>query len=375
MIENGTYLLKRLLEFQGHDVAEKELRLRMQSDREKSLQAYSNTCDFFEVRNASMRVPPAALGKLPNYFIAQISNGQKELLVLIKKETNGDISFTKGVGNFQPFAKNHFLNEWTGVVFAVEENKTSTNIRRFLSKKNAEYIGAICIFLFALLYIAFSTESLPQLLIFCALSSGLVLSYFLLQQKYSNGQGLKICKLSKKSDCNSVINSPQAKIFNKIELTDLCWIYFGSVALLQLITLQVSLVGIIAISGAAVLPYSIYIQAVIIKKWCPLCLGIAGFIVVTALFSLPLLDFFAIDVLSLLILLSATLISIMALSQIKKGFKFKASSFENQLKYLTLWRTPQVLETLIDKLPLIDTRLEDYDKDFKHLQQDGVEII
>jgi uncharacterized membrane protein len=366
------HILLELLQHHDYDMDVNSLKLQLLSDPEQNLQSYSNTCEYFKIKHAALTVPKEAFAQLPEYFIAQLSKGVQESVLLIRKSQDGGLFYRKDAAAFKSIDKEEFLKEWTGVVFAVERNETKQQSKPSL--KTYTNIATICAAILWIAYLGSTTQSGIPMAIAMILITGCYLSYLLLQSKYKSGFSAKICHINKATDCTSVINSKQALLFGKIELTDVCMVFFSTLFVTYTITSSTSLIGLIAITGTLILPYSIYVQAVVLKKWCPLCLGIATSILILAAITIPSLEVSQLEVSAILVVLFSFALSYYASQLIKGSFKNETELYESRLQYNTLWRSPHVINTLINNLPVVDTSTLHINNGLKTLSPNEIEI-
>lgn len=169
---------------------------------------------------------------------------------------------------------------------------------------------------------------------------------------------------SKTTNCNAVLNSKGAQLFNAIKLRDVCIIYFSAISvswfLLLLSKTGYSIVFGFSILAIPAIIYSIYYQAVITKAWCILCLTVVVILVsqvMLALFAgLPQMDFSKLHLSSLIILVSIVSISAFWL--------FIASKLEKEKNYNILKieatkfkRNYSIFKNLLYEHKPIDTRV------------------
>jgi uncharacterized membrane protein len=107
----------------------------------------------------------------------------------------------------------------------------------------------------------------------------------------------KFCdSVSKNQGCSNVINDVKAKLFNVISLSDACIVYFSSLLLFSIfVEFNVSLLFLISIFSLPVIFYSIYYQALVIKDWCALCIGISVILITQFLILLYNFNSFGFD--------------------------------------------------------------------------------
>jgi len=99
------------------------------------------------------------------------------------------------------------------------------------------------------------------------------------EQGISNDFSEKLCHARSQFDCRSVITSSAAKIIPFSSLTEICLIYFSALILSVLFSPFLIASTCLLYSlyvGIAVSVISILYQSIYLKKWCLLCLGVAG---------------------------------------------------------------------------------------------------
>jgi uncharacterized membrane protein len=183
---------------------------------------------------------------------------------------------------------------------------------------------------------------------------GIVASVFLILKEWKISTRLteKICNLSSKTDCDLVLSSPASRLFGWVNWADAGLIYFtGTLLFLSGIQTTDSL-GMLLLISFLSLPYpifSIYYQAIKLKKWCPFCL-MAQLILITEFVILfpafKVVVFNASEILRLL--LSFLIISIFWLS-FKTWHHLSAKLEQTQTSFQKLKRNPGIFHFLLTK--------------------------
>ena len=100
----------------------------------------------------------------------------------------------------------------------------------------------------------------------------------------------QVCKMGKHTSCEDVLNSPAAKLFNFLSMSDIGLVYFTGGLLAMFISLYTKTTQAVTIClliiATCTVPYiifSISYQAFKIKKWCPLCLSVMSILAVECL--------------------------------------------------------------------------------------------
>jgi uncharacterized membrane protein len=113
-------------------------------------------------------------------------------------------------------------------------------------------------------------------------SAGLITSVLLLVQSIDGNNPLvqKLCQNKGNTDCNAILSSKAAKVFEGLSWSEVGFFYFAGTWLLLLFGGgSTALWQVLALLNFVSLPYtvySIYYQARVAKKWCVLCCTVQG---------------------------------------------------------------------------------------------------
>ena len=259
------HVLNYYLEKEDYNINKQILKERLLSDPNDGVLPITNTLDFFEVKNIAATVPKESFDQLPDFFIAQISNGNQQNLVLLDKTKPNKILITSDENKVIPLTKEEFLLHWTGLIIAIEKNENPIK-----SKNNKDLylkIGLLFCAVSLILYVAFLTHSSYKSIYITTSLIGLFLSYLIIKEKLGVDEiPSRFCKISKITDCKSVLNSKQAKIFKKLDLSDICIIYFSFLVLSFPYSSNSILFFTLSVSSIPIVFYSFYNQFFKIKN-------------------------------------------------------------------------------------------------------------
>ncbi|TJY37697.1 vitamin K epoxide reductase family protein [Pontimicrobium aquaticum] len=284
MKDSLSYLVNQLLINNNISLDKKELAFQIQSHPSyPSLHAVTGVLDHFNVDNLALDVPDTedTLKQLPKVFLAQIlhKNQSKEFAIVNNKGPYYQITTSKS--KKQKLSASEFLDMFTGVMVAVEKTD-------LVEEKNnsAKVIKNSLIIVSSLIVLSLFFSAKPSLiyiLIFISSILGLFISVALKKQEQGiqNIIGNAFCSgESEKKDCNAVLTSKGANIFNLYKLSDLCLIFFSGLSLSMLFTstlnISASFTFALILLSVPITLYSIYYQAVILKKWCLLCMSVVA---------------------------------------------------------------------------------------------------
>lgn len=290
MKEQLHQILERLIAKNNIRIHRGELKLQLYSHPSyPSLHALTGVLDHFNINNLALRLPVNAetLQHLPTSWIAQIQREEGESLVLVERKKTGfkilDLEQESSV-----LSETDFLATWSGIALIIEKDEQTIEAKHDL--RSTISFGSLLLlagflFVFVLIkapYFFPSTHFLLSLV-------GLGLSIFIVRHElgFSSAPTNRLCNLSSKTSCDAILHSNGATLFN-FKLSDISlfsFVAYLSTWLLLAITTHQSYAILYTLTLVA-LPftvYSIYYQAFVVKKWCPLCLGIVVILLLQAL--------------------------------------------------------------------------------------------
>jgi uncharacterized membrane protein len=252
-----------------------------------SLYAVTDTLTLVGIENVAAKIPQEQFFELPESFLATYNNK----LVLVEK-TSKNVIITIADGTQQILLFNEFFEAWDGVVVAIGENEVENQARSKSYVKEIVFTVLVLFFVFSA--IVNHNLSLSTAIGFALSIAGLFLSVMILNEKYDDGNEStlisKICTMNDNLSCNNVIQSQQARFFKSVDFSDLPILFFTTTTILIMVnTNYISTVGFLSLLAAPIVMYSLWLQKVVLQKWCLLCLSVGAVIFCTAAFSGPFL--------------------------------------------------------------------------------------
>lgn len=238
-----------------------------------SLKSITDTLDYFGIDNIAINAPKEALEQLPTSFLALLNHHENNSGVMVTKRNNKIILHFED-GHKKSLSENEFKEVWTGSIMAIEEATDK--------KKVALEHSSVLIFLLVSAFLLLQTVSFNLFSFVLSILSlaGIGLSYFIVNEEMGihNKTVAKVCRaVSKTSTCSEVIKTASSKLFDTIALSDVCVVFFTSCFLtFSLFGVNYTFLLGIALLSLPVVIFSFYQQAIVLKKWCALCLGIVG---------------------------------------------------------------------------------------------------
>lgn len=245
-------------------------------------------------------------------------------------------------------------DNWTGVFIHVSPNQridSSLNDRLYKQERNSRYMGTLLITLilgsliFALLY-KFNFFFLILSLIYLV---GYGCAHYITSLYHSNinETDSKYCKSGVVFDCTKVLYSKYSNLFLGLRISDIAQVSFLGFYLV-LVFLQISSVNWIDIGfifclsvvASLISMYYIFIQVLVVKKFCKLCLAVGFLFIISLLIIFIGAHYkkfeFGYGKSSLLILIFATIISLTFVYFYNSIINYK----NEQLKmYIELFKT------------------------------------
>lgn len=233
-----------------------------------SFRSMTDTLDYFGIENVAANVPEEALEILPANFLTLINENGQQLVLATKKK--GWVFTENEDGKKSKFEVTEFKKRWGRNIIAIEKSTQSDNLRNI-----REYWFVIpMVLLIAFIFLKEPPIVVVLRMVFAGL--GLYISYLLVKEKvgYHSPSVLSVCTSLPNSNCNDVINSKGGNITKEVSLADASLLYF-LILLISYIFWQnnFAITGLLLL-GIPVGVFSLYYQGVVLKKWCPLCIGI-----------------------------------------------------------------------------------------------------
>ncbi|WP_420575033.1 vitamin K epoxide reductase family protein [Kordia sp.] len=320
-----------------------------------SLKAITDTLDYFEIENLAATVPKEALSQMPTSFLALIKAEQGEEVVLVNKK-RGMIHLVNAEEKKEKISEAVFTERWTGTIVAVEELEKSVNTKSIQTALPYFIVAAVAsanvILNFDFVYLLYTALTLV----------GLYISILIIREDLGikSKAVAKVCgAISKNSTCGEVINTKGNKILGIISLSDASFVFFAGLFLvLSSIGFDHSVLLALSLTGIPIVIYALFRQGFVLKKWCALCLLIAGILVLQTALLLATFNFKWLVDTSYIV----KLIGIFALLYI--GWNYCKSYWESHEKlattetdFLKFKRNPELFKTMLQEQSVLNTKV------------------
>ncbi len=233
-----------------------------------SFEAITDTLDYFHIDNIAVAVPLDALDQLPESFITLVTtdNGS-EIVAASRKNGNIRLKFTTHKKTNYTF--DEFKDIWISNVIAVEYASKSNTV---YANSLLEYLS-IGVFLIASSILSYFYSATIYQFGFLLISIvGTVVTALIVRERLG-GQSKVIQRFCStiRSTCDQVVKSEEGMLWNKLSLADSSFIFFTSLTAFQLLFGFENVLVIPAILSIPFVVYAVYLQTVVLKKWCALC--------------------------------------------------------------------------------------------------------
>lgn len=333
-----------------------------------SLAAVSDILNTYNVENTALQVDFNYLtnNELPIIAHLNINGGIFALIKGIGKE-NVHIS-TDGENNFL-IEKKKFLDVWDKVILVAKSNKESIEPGYYKNKKTERLqkilLPSFVFILMGILVGIFIFQNVPLFIIplFFTKFIGLIFIWLLLQHELGEYNKFidKLCTMTKSAGCNEVLKSKASSIIGFVKMSDLGFVWFTTTLIFLIIsctynmyTSALNLLGWLSLLTLPYVIFSIGYQAFVIKKYCPMCLGVMSMLVLESLFFYYLGIFVKPEtnvIFNFLLMLVLSICMLVCYKALMINF-VKNKDFE--IKYLNLKRNPLILDALLTDSDEVD---------------------
>ncbi|MFC4634814.1 vitamin K epoxide reductase family protein [Dokdonia ponticola] len=282
------YQVEQLLKLNKIAFDQEELTFQIQSHPSyPSLHAITGVLTHFNIDHLAMVVPATeeVLDQLPKVFLTCMKMEEDQLFGIVVKKGNSLITYYDAKDK-KEYSKEAFLHYFTGIIVAVEKKETD---RPSVKNKKATYLrtGLSVGLGFLLLGLLYQTQLTIATIGYGIIAFlGVFVSVVIIKQQsgIATSIGNAFCSNANTTkNCNTVLSSKGASLFG-VKLSDLSLLYFTglscSVVILSMLQYAITPLYILSFIATPITLYSVYYQYAFAKAWCPLCIVIAGILVV-----------------------------------------------------------------------------------------------
>lgn len=283
---NSFLILYALLKKNRYDIEKQKIKLNLFSHNEyPSTKSLTDTLDFLDVKNHLLKIPLTAWNKIPKYSISILKDGSIALVKNNVKKEEFSVTYLNGSVNRKTYLE---FNEETSSVFLLVESSLE---RVYRIKETIPLMLAVLSVVLIIFELTKST--LLEILLVILFTLGIVMAILIYKKEFNQSFSLlKFCSTTKKKDNCKEVFSSQNFIYN-ISFNEINISFFISslYILLRFKHQGLAFIGMSLILSVLVIPYSLWIQKVISKSWCKLCLIVSSILLSSTIIMLVLKDF------------------------------------------------------------------------------------
>ena len=366
--DNTVGIIQRAVKHYGLHVVKGTVKEALKSHPDyPSFKSICDTLNEWKIENYPLRYEVNQLEDLQSPYIVHFDRGGG-MIGFVTDTGKDQVTYYTSYNEKRKSGRKEFLESCSGAVILLNPDERSgeknyrTKIKNELINKSilplALFAGLIfIIYLFYNLFASgestYSKVIMP--LVFTKIA-GIVLSVLLILHEFEVHLSItdKLCHLSKATNCNTVLHDKASKVFGWFGWADVGFIYFTGSFLFLLQSPPGEGLSLMAILAALSIPYpiySIYYQGFVLKKWCPMCLGVQLILIIEFILLLPQLsqltfsfDSFARLALSLLVIAIVYTLFIL----------FRRAQMAGEMhyyKYLGFKKNPDILRMLLTNQP------------------------
>lgn len=247
-----------------------------------SMLAVSDVLTEFNIENSAFRVDIEVLNELSSPFLINLNTNGGEFAVITKMDAKY-VYFADERKEVNKMTLDTFKSAFAGVVLIAEPDKSLIKDRKWLLSayefKPVLLTAGCLLILVTLLYNSGYFSNLNWTIAFLSVfkTTGLIVSVLLLVQSVDSNNPLiqVLCGGGGKTDCNAILSSKAAQVYDGLTWSEVGYFYFAGTWLLLLFgggsAVSLSILAILNFVSLPYTVYSIHYQARVAKKWCLLC--------------------------------------------------------------------------------------------------------
>lgn len=369
-------ILSQFLAKQAYSVRLEDLYIEFHSHPDfPSFQSITDTLNHFNINSLAASIPKNQFAKLDQAVLVNLLVQGKNQLAIAEKEGDDRVCIVQGAEKSKQVVlkMDEFINLWDGNLIAIDKNKEK---KRFKIDKVVLLITFLTVLT---LYQQLVGGENVRYLIFQGLAGlGMLVAYLIVKTELSfDYKNSRFCNFTKSTDCEAVINSRSSKVFGAISLSDLCIIYFFASSFSLVLGVDVSFLFWICLLSLPIVIYSIYQQCFILKKWCPLCLGVgivlcAQFAVLLPYFQTVFETGFLYSLVTFSLVISAAFIAWQLLKPVLMG---KKESVEQIMELKSFKRNYRLFVPFYNSLPQLNTHIQEPDLHYSGNGKAPIQIL
>jgi len=332
-----------------------------------------DTLNEWNIENYPLRYEVNELEDLQSPYIVHF--GRSGGMIGFVTDTGKDhVTYFTSFSEKRKTSRKEFIESCSGAVILLNPDERSgekdyqTKIKHELINKSIMPLAIFAGFIFTIsLYYnnyvlgesIYSKVILP--LVFTKIA-GIVLSILLILHEFEVHFSFtdKLCHLNKTTNCNTVLHDKASKVFGWFSWADVGFVYFTGSFLFLLQSSGGEGLSLMAILAALSVPYpifSIYYQGFVLKKWCPMCLGVQLILIAEFILLLPSLSQLNFSFNSITNLVLSLLVITIVYTLFILFRREQLSDEMHYYKYLGFKKNPDILKMLLMNQPHLEIPL------------------
>lgn len=304
--DNTVSVLQKAISYYGIKVTNNTIKGTLKSS--SFYPSFRSICDAlteWKVDHFALKYYPTEIRDLNSPYITHFNNGAGQIAFVTGYE-NGSVIFYDSYQTKKKIRWDEYVKKISGAIIVLNPDENSGE-KDYAKKMQEELLerfliptlsGVVALIISLLLInkVFLRSQQIPwqQYVLLFTKFVGIFFSAMLLMKEYEIDMPFaeKLCHISKKINCNSVLNDKAAMVFGPVGWADVGMIYFLGSFLVMLQGNFQAFNGFLVVVSILSLPYtifSVWYQGLKLKKWCPFCIMVQVILVAELLIHLSFL--------------------------------------------------------------------------------------
>lgn len=213
---------------------------------------------------------------------------QGGLFAVVEQVHKGKVKVLTEKGDAKEYTVEAFTQVWDGIVLELGATEGGLKVKPPGQKEaypSFVRYGLFAFILFVTIYLlqrTLSSNSPVQISLLLLNITGLTISWLLVLQHLNKNNALvrQLCQSKTQEGCDSVLSSSTSQLTPWLSMAEAGLMYFAGTTCLLLFFSAPALYFYLAFAAPVFSLYAIYLQAVVIKQWCRLCMTVHGVLIV-----------------------------------------------------------------------------------------------
>ena len=374
--DNTVGIIQRAVKHYGLHVIKSSVKEALKSHPDyPTFKSICDTLNEWKIENYPLRYEVNELEDLQPPYVVHFSRGGGKI-GFVTETVKEQVTYYTSYDEKRKTGRKEFIESCSGAVILLNPDERSgekdyqTKIKNELINKSILPLAltVVLIFIIYLFYNHFVQGESTYIKVILPLVftniAGIVLSVLLILHEFEVHLSItdKLCHLSKATNCNTVLHDKASKVFGWLGWADVGFIYFTGSFLFLLQYPEREGLSLMAILAALSVPYpifSIYYQGFVLKKWCPMCLGVQLILITEFILLLPQLSQLSFSFDSVTRLVLSLLVIAIGYTLFILLRKEQMSGEMHYYKYLGFKKNPDILRVLLMNQPRYEIPLSE----------------